>query len=245
MQEAAHCRKPLGGNRPQTWCLGCRLSPISAPHCHRTLPQFPYLYKPLMGMNKCLLSAGDLPSQAHGIIILPTDGEAGAWRKEVNVRSREGAAPTPFPEQLLLASTCPAGPTQPGLFTPMALAPCFPVAPAALGRTAHTSCTVLEQRKGSLCPSVHSGAGWLPSPRPHPCPCPFYGPGSEESEPQLRGLENRAEPDPFPLLGSEVFRCPLIHPIFTLKCRNIFFSLERFPSRPEAPRKSVEHSVAL
>lgn len=123
MQEAAHCRKPLGGNRPQTWCLGCRLSPISAPHCHRTLPQFPYLYKPLVGMNKCLLSAGDLPSQAHGIIILPTDGEAGAWRKEVNVQSREGAAPTPFPEQLLLASTCPAGPTQPGLSTRMALAP--------------------------------------------------------------------------------------------------------------------------
>lgn len=65
-------------------------------------------------MNKCLLSAGDLPSQAHGIIILPTDGEAGAWRKEVNVRSREGEAPTPFPEHLLLASTCPGGRHSPG-----------------------------------------------------------------------------------------------------------------------------------
>ena len=82
MQAAASCQslwKTAGLN------LGAGAvdpNPICAPHCHRTLPQFPYLYRPLLKMNKGLHSAGDLPEEAIGVIIVPTDGEVEAGERK-------------------------------------------------------------------------------------------------------------------------------------------------------------------
>lgn len=68
---------------------------------------------------------------------------------------------------------------------------------ASLDRAAHTTCTALE----SVSHCAHWGLASLSQTSPRSKS--LHGPGPAESEPQLRGLENRAEPDPSPLLDQE------------------------------------------
>lgn len=82
MQATASCQSlwRAAGLNLRAWAADP--NPISAPQCHRTLPQFSYLYRPLVKMNKGLHSAGDLPEEAVGVTMVPTDGEAEAGERK-------------------------------------------------------------------------------------------------------------------------------------------------------------------
>lgn len=126
-------------------------------------------------------------------LVLPWFRQTGKLRLEKGseCHGAEGAAPIPSPEQLFLASTCLTGlmgPIQPGLFTR--------TQPRWIGQL-----TQPAQLLEFVFHCAHWGLASLSqiSPRSKS----LHGPGPAKSEPQLRGLENRAEPDPSPLLDQE------------------------------------------